>query len=154
VTPSTQPDAYPPVDRLLPHAGDWVLLSGVLHHDVDATTCALTVGDAFPFPLAEGCVPALVGLEYMAQCIAVHGALRAREEEAAPPIGLLLGARHVDVRTEGFQPGQRLEVTVRRIWGERRFFMFDCTLREGTSRTLLMEGSLKVIRSLDPEPDE
>jgi predicted hotdog family 3-hydroxylacyl-ACP dehydratase len=127
-----------------------VLLSSVLEHDDDATTCAITVGEAFPFPLAQGRVPALVGLEYMAQCIAVHGALHARAEKEAAPIGLLLGARDVDVRTEGFWPGQSLEVTARRVWGEHRFFIFDCSLRDSSTRALLMEGNLQVFRSAEP----
>ena len=142
---------YPLVAELLPHTGAWVLLSSVLQHELDATTCLVTVGEAFPFRLEQGRVPALVGLEYMAQCIAVHGALRARGGEEPAPVGLLLGARDVEVRTEGFRPGQRLEVTARRIWGDRSFFIFDCSLRDGPSRQLLMEGSLKVFRSAAPE---
>ena len=149
---SASPEAYPPVTELLPHTGAWVLLSRVLEHELDATTCLITVGEAFPFPLDRGRVPALVGLEYMAQCIAVHGALRAREEDEPTPLGFLLGARDVEMRTEGFRPGQHLEVTVRRIWGERSFFLFDCRLRDGASRQLLMEGNLKVFRSAAPEP--
>ncbi len=143
-------EPYPPVAQLLPHAGPWVLLSSVLDHDGNATTCVITVGEAFPFPLTQGRVPALVGLEYMAQCIAVHGALRARAEKEATPIGLLLGARDVDLRTEGFRPGQCLEVTARRVWGERRFFIFDCNLRDSSTGTLLMEGNLQVVRSAEP----
>jgi predicted hotdog family 3-hydroxylacyl-ACP dehydratase len=150
VTASGSRGPYPPVDQLLPHAGAWVLLSSVLAHDEDATTCAITVGQAFPFPLAEGRVSALVGLEYMAQCIAVHGALHARAEQEAATIGLLLGARDVDLRTEGFRPGQCLEVTARRVWGEKRFFIFDCNLRDRSTGTLLMEGNLQVLRSAEP----
>jgi predicted hotdog family 3-hydroxylacyl-ACP dehydratase len=142
---------YPPVTELLPHAGAWVLLSSVLQHERDATTCLVTVGEAFPFRLAQGRVPALVGLEYMAQCIAVHGALSARGGDEPAPVGLLLGARDVEVRTEGFRPGQRLEVTARRIWGDRSFFTFDCRLHDGASRQVLMEGSLNVFRSAAPE---
>ncbi len=151
---SAHSERYPPVAQLLPHAGAWVLLSSVLEHELDATTCLITVGEAFPFRLEQGRVPALVGLEYMAQCIAVHGALRARGGEEPAPVGLLLGARDVEMRTDGFRPGQRLEVTVRRIWGERSLFIFDCSLRDGASGQLLMDGNLKVFRSAGPEPTE
>jgi predicted hotdog family 3-hydroxylacyl-ACP dehydratase len=148
---AVQREPYPPVAELLPHTGRWVLLSSVLEHEPDATTCLITVGEAFPFRLEQGRVPALVGLEYMAQCIAVHGALRARSEDEPAPVGLLLGARDVELPTAGFRPGQCLEVTVRRMWGERAFFIFDCSVRDQASRKLLMSGNLKVFRSREPE---
>jgi predicted hotdog family 3-hydroxylacyl-ACP dehydratase len=147
VTTSGACEAYPPVAELVPHTGAWVLLSGVLEHQVDATTCLVIVGDGFPFRLEEGRVSPLVGLEYMAQCVAVHGALRARREQETAPVGLLMGMREVEVRTEGFAPGQHLEVTVRRVWGAQTFFTFDCSLRDGTSRELLMKGNLQVFRA-------
>jgi predicted hotdog family 3-hydroxylacyl-ACP dehydratase len=144
-----QPERYPPVTELLPHTGRWVLVSTVLEHEPDVTTCLITVGEAFPFRFERGLVPALLGLEYMAQCIAVHGALRARSEVEPPPAGLLLGARDVDLQTDGFSPGQCLEVTVRRLWGDRTFFIFSCCLRDRASRAVLMSGNLKVFRSRD-----
>ncbi len=140
-------DAYPPVAALLPHAGAWVLLSRVVEHAVDATTCLVTVGDGFPFRLERGLVPSVLGLEYMAQCIAVHGALRARREGQPAPAGLLLGARQVEVHTDGFRPGQRLEVAVRRLWGTQTFFIFECRVRDEATRRLMMDGDLQVFRT-------
>jgi predicted hotdog family 3-hydroxylacyl-ACP dehydratase len=144
-------EQYPPVTELLPHAGRWVLLSSVLEHEPDVTTCLITVGEAFPFRFEQGRVPALLGLEYMAQCIAVHGALRARSEDEPAPVGLLLGASDVELPTDGFRPGQCLEVTVRRMWGEGTFFIFECSVRDQASRKLLMNGNLKVFRAREPE---
>jgi predicted hotdog family 3-hydroxylacyl-ACP dehydratase len=146
VTVSVQPGGYPPVAELLPHTGRWVLVSCVLEHEADVTSCLVTVGGAFPFPFERGLVPALLGLEYMAQCIAIHGALRARSEGEPAPVGLLLGARNLDLRTDGFAPGQCLELTVRRVWGDRSFYIFDCCLRDRVSRAVLMSGNLKVLR--------
>jgi predicted hotdog family 3-hydroxylacyl-ACP dehydratase len=144
---SFQAEQYPPVAELLPHTGRWVLVSRVLEHEPEATTCLITVGKAFPFPCERGLVPPLLGLEYMAQCIAIHGALRARGENEPRPVGLLLGARHLDLETDGFRPGQCLEVTVRRVWGDRTFYVFDCWLRDRATQAVLMSGTLKMFRS-------
>jgi predicted hotdog family 3-hydroxylacyl-ACP dehydratase len=130
-----------------------VLVSSILEHEPDATTCLITVREAFPLRFEGGLVPALLGLEYMAQSIAIHGGLRARSEALAAPVGLLLGAVEVDLRTDGFSPGQRLEVTVRRLWGDRAFFIFDCRLRDHANRAMLMTASLKVFRSRGANDD-
>ncbi len=151
MTVVTTPHGYPPAAELLPHSGRWVLLTSVLAHELDVTTCLIRVRDAFPLRLEQGRAPALLGLEYMGQCIAAHGALRARAQNEAVPVGLLLGARDVELMTDGFWPGQALEVTVRRVWGERTFFLFNCCVRDGASRELLMRGNLNVFRSRQPE---
>jgi predicted hotdog family 3-hydroxylacyl-ACP dehydratase len=142
--PSTVP--YPPVAGLLPHAGRWVLLSGVVEHVSRRTTCRLTVDGEFPFAARDGRVPALLGLEYMAQCIAVHGALSAEAGEEPIRAGLLLGSRRLEVRTPGFLPGQPLEVTAERVWGDTSFFVFECAVRDEATSAVLMDGSLMVYR--------
>jgi predicted hotdog family 3-hydroxylacyl-ACP dehydratase len=137
------------VAELLPHAGRWVLLSAVVEHASRRTTCLVTARAGFPFAVRDGRVPALLGLEYMAQCIAVHGALSARAGDEPIRVGLLLGSRRLEVHTPGFAPGQALEVTVERTWGDKSFFVFGCGVRDHATRAVLMDGSLMVYRTSD-----
>jgi len=61
---------------------------------------------AWPFVEAEYGVPSYVGIETMAQCIAVHAGARARIEGRGPPLGFLLGTRHFQSAVSYFEPGR------------------------------------------------
>ena len=146
-------DAYPRPGDLLPHADPWILLSDVLDHGSHHTTCLVRVRDNGLFRPRDGRVPAWIGLEYMAQCIAVHGGLSGRVDGEPPKIGLLLGSRRLEMHIAGFLPDQVLEVTARHVWGDRGLFVFACSLHDRHSRALLMRGNLSVFRSPHPGSD-
>jgi len=135
---------FPPVRELLPHAGPMVLLDRVLAHDEDATTCAVAIADQRVFREADGSVPVWFGIEYMAQCIAVHAALvRRAGGELEPPRGFLVGARGLRFHVERFDAAQRLEATARRRWaGSKSLISFECELRDADGGKLLAEGRL------------
>src|SRR5216117_2656546 len=69
---------YPGIEEVLPQAGRMVLLTRIVGHTEERTTCAVEFSTASPFYDGQGGVPAWVALEYMAQCVAAHGGLRAR----------------------------------------------------------------------------
>jgi 3-oxoacyl-[acyl-carrier-protein] synthase-1 len=136
--------AYPAVREVVPHAGRMVLLSEVVDDDPDQTACRVEVGEDAFLREPGGLVPAWVGVEYMAQCVAAHAGLRARARGEPVEIGFLLGSRRLDIYTSGFAPGQVLEVRARRQWGDRQLGSFACTLRDAVAGTLLVEGHLTV----------
>jgi len=133
---------FPPVAEVLPHAGRMVLLSGVLAHTETATMCAAQIDRDTMFADADGGVPAWVALEYMAQCIAAHGGLRARA--AGDPVvpGVLLGTRSLVLHVPRFTAGQRLRITATHVWGEHDFF----SVRDEATDTMLVEATLTVAR--------
>lgn len=141
----------PPVAEVLPQRGRMILLSSVLEHSADHTVCAVEVGADTPFLDASGMVPAWIGVEYMAQCVAAHAGLEAWAKAEAVRIGFLIGSRRLDFRTHGFRVGQRLTVQSTRTWGEQEFAMFACRLTDAASDVLLVEGNLNVFlpQSLD-----
>ena len=145
--------AYPAVAEVLPQAGRMVLLTAIVEHAEDGTSCVVEIGEDDPFREAGGLVPAWVGLEYMAQCVAAHGGLRARETGGPVRIGFVAGSRRLDVLTAGFSPGQVLEVRARLLAGGSRLLTFACSLRDRASGALFMEGDLQVILSDGPGPD-
>ena len=145
-------ETFPPVAEILPQRGRMMLLSAVLEHSDEHTVCAVEVGADGPFVTADGAVPALMGIEYMAQCVAAHAGLRGRAKGEEPRVGFLIGARRLDFRSRtGFRVGQRLIVEVTRAWGEEEFAMFACRLRDAGSQAVIVEGHLNVFlpRSLE-----
>ena len=142
---STTP--YPPIEHVLPHAGRMVLLTRVVEHTERRTVCVAEIPATSIFADADGGVPAWAALEYMAQCIAAHGGLRARAKGDAVPLGFLLGSRSITLHTARFAPGQHLEVEAAHVWGEHDFFSFACVVRDAGSGATLVEGTLAVARA-------
>jgi len=137
-------DAFPNVADLIPHARRMLLLSSVIEHDPDWTMCAVEVDRSELFRDAEGCVPAWVGLEYLAQCIAVYGALVARAKGNTPRFGFFIGGRRLKLRVDRFRPGQRLHATVHHLRGDSGLVAFDGRIQDAAGGTPLVEGRLNV----------
>lgn len=87
---------------LIPHAGDMCLLDGVVAWD-DTSIHATSVShvlDTHPLRGEHG-LHAVHLAEYGAQAMAVHGALRAREQgETEPRPGMLVSLRGVKLATD------------------------------------------------------
>ena len=80
---------------LIPHAGSMCLLDGVLQWDVKRIRCISRShrDDANPLR-ANGGLPAMCGIEYAAQAMAVHGALSGKVG-GKPRAGYLASLRDV-----------------------------------------------------------
>ncbi len=126
------------------------LLARVLDHDATSTRCGLDPADSDLFLDAAGHVPVWVGLEYMAQCAAAHGGLRARASGEPVRPGLFLGSRRLVFRCEGFLPGSRLEVTARHAAGRGERLAFDCAVLDPDGGLPLVEGRLNLLVPSDP----
>ena len=74
-------DPLPPVEDVLPHAGGMVFLSRVLSHERHRTVCEVEIDRQSLLGDVSGGVPAWIGLEYMAQCVAAHGGVAARRTQ-------------------------------------------------------------------------
>jgi predicted hotdog family 3-hydroxylacyl-ACP dehydratase len=128
--------------ELLPHARPMLLVRSVLSHSPERTVCAVEVADSELFRAADGRVPAYVGLEYMAQCIAAHGGLAARALGRAPSPGLLVGAKQLALHREWLEGDESLEVSARLVGRAGALASFGCELRAGDE--LVAEGTLSV----------
>jgi predicted hotdog family 3-hydroxylacyl-ACP dehydratase len=114
----------------------------VLAHDPARTVCEVAVADSELFRAADGRVPAVVGLEYMAQCIAAHGGLAARALGQAPSPGLLVGAKQLVLHRSWLAADETLEVSARLLGRAGALASFGCELRAGAE--LVAEGTLSV----------
>jgi len=140
---------YPPIIELVPHRPPMLLLDRVLSYDGECVVCETVLGHQSPFA-ERGEVPAVVGIEYMAQTIAAGAGLSAREKGAAAgKMGFLLGCRSLSMAVDSFQVGDRLTIEARRTWGEKELGSFACKVqRDGQ---VLVEGALTVYQGPLPE---
>ena len=147
-TPPTPPPLFPPLGDLVPHKPPMLLLDRVLAHEADSVTCAVTIAVGSPF-VEDGRVPAVIGIEYMAQSVAAYAGLLAYAQGRPPRIGFLLGCRELTLATDVFRVGDTLTVTARRTWGDRALGNFACRVeRDGQ---LLASGTLNVYQGPLPE---
>jgi predicted hotdog family 3-hydroxylacyl-ACP dehydratase len=87
-----------------------LLLDEVISISESSAECAWTVNAQSRWHLADHGVPAWIGIEYMAQCIAVMAGARARALGLPPPLGFLLGTREYRCDIPWFLPGQQFTV--------------------------------------------
>jgi predicted hotdog family 3-hydroxylacyl-ACP dehydratase len=133
--------AFPPVAELMPHSGPMCLLDAVLEHTPERTVGRVEPSRSARLADRDGGVPIWVGLEYMAQCVAVHGGLAARSRGEPLRPGLLLGSRRLRFGARALPPHE-LAVEVRHHRGERGLVVFDCQVRDPSDGSRLVEGRL------------
>lgn len=79
-----------PIETLLPHAGQMLLVEQVISYDSSRIVCSTHTHRAPDHPMAvDGLLASACGLEYGAQTIAIHGALTA-SHAAKPRMGYLV----------------------------------------------------------------
>jgi predicted hotdog family 3-hydroxylacyl-ACP dehydratase len=139
------------LDALIPHAGPMRLLERVVAHDDVETRCEVKPARSALFADPKGRVPAWVGLEYMAQCAAVHGGLRLRESGAPLRPALFLGSRRLVFRCDGFDPDGTLDVVARHSAGGRGRLAFEAAVLDPGGGPPLVEGRLTVLVPEDLE---
>lgn len=102
---------FPPIEELLLHRDNMLLLKEVTAFSDDAATClSIPDADAWYASAAAGAMPAWIGIELMAQAIAAHVALLARRDGKAPKAGVLLGTRDFRSAQPAFAGGRPLLV--------------------------------------------
>ncbi len=136
--------SYPELGDLVPHSGPMLLLREVCEHDAEQTTCTADPTDSRLFLDDHGVVPAWVGLEYMAQCAAVHGGLVGRAAGESPRAGLLLGTRKLELAADCFRPGQQLRVSARRVHAGSQMLSFACEILDDQTKELLASARINV----------
>lgn len=140
-------DRLPPVATLLPHSGRAVLLDELLAETAHGVVAAAHIDARHPYYSAEsGGVPSWVGIELMAQAIAVHAGLIGRREGHAPYVGYLLGTRRYLPAVTAFPAGSRLSIAAERLYLEPSGIgAYDCSISD--NGRLLIQASLTVFQT-------
>lgn len=131
------------IARLVPHQGAMCLLEAVLEWDENAIACRATSHREPTNPLrsARG-LPAIMGVEYAAQAVAVHGALA--EKSSGAKKGYLAALRDVVCSVERLD-GESDDLVVRatRMAAESGRLLYDFRIDAGGRE--LLRGRLSVV---------
>jgi predicted hotdog family 3-hydroxylacyl-ACP dehydratase len=130
------------IARLVPHQGAMCLLEEVVAWDENAITCRATShrDPANPLRSARG-LPAIMGVEYAAQAVAVHGSLSSNSESKT---GYLAALRDVVCSVEGLDSeSDDLVVRATRMAAESGRLLYDFRIHAGSRE--LLRGRLSVV---------
>jgi predicted hotdog family 3-hydroxylacyl-ACP dehydratase len=125
-----------------------LLLDGVLFWDADRIQCVSRTHRDPHNPLrSEEQLPALCGIEYAAQAMAIHGAL-AGSVESAPRAGYLASLREVVCRARRLDNlDGDLVVGAERLMGEESRVIYSFEVRVGD--TDVLRGRAAVVLDVD-----
>jgi len=122
---------------LIPHSGAMCLLDGVLQWDANRILCISRSHRAVDNPLrADGRLPAVCGVEYAAQAMAVHGGL-AGKVGGRPRAGYLASLRDVVCRRDRLDDLEGdLLVEAEQVAGDGAHVIYRFRLRVGEVEVL------------------
>jgi predicted hotdog family 3-hydroxylacyl-ACP dehydratase len=133
-----------PAKNFVMHRDPMLLLDTLLESDELGAVCEWQVNSNDPFVEIDRGVPAYVGVEFMAQCVAVHAGARARIVGLGPPLGFLLGARHFKASIEYFEIGEAYRATCQElIRDDSGMGSYECTILHGDE--IVAEARLAVL---------
>jgi len=135
---------YPPPAELLPHGPPMVFLEEIVEWHDRTAICRVKVRADSPL-VSHGRVRAVAAIEYMAQCVGVCTALRARARGAPLRMGYLVGARQVTLETGSFEVGEELLVQATTDHDSDDLGIFLCSVRRGDD--VVAEATLSVYRT-------
>jgi predicted hotdog family 3-hydroxylacyl-ACP dehydratase len=118
-----------PIEELLPHAGNMILLDAVREADQERIVCSRRVDAGGLFNTADGSLPAWVGVELMAQSVAAWAGWQAKHEQRPVRLGFLLGTRHYHCDVDAFPSGSELVIeAVRNFHDDHGMGVFACRI--------------------------
>lgn len=132
------------IERLVPHAGTMCLLHEVLEADGERIRARAVNHRDAGHPLREGGrLPAICGVEYAAQAMAVHGAMHGGG--AARP-GMLAAMRDVELAVERLDDvAGDLTVEARCLANESGRLLYEFQVRDQARE--LLRGRITVVTS-------
>ncbi|MFL0809881.1 MAG: hypothetical protein K6L76_05650 [Agarilytica sp.] len=139
------------VRDLVSHRPPMLLIDGLLDYGDDYAKTFINHYTPSIFANSNGDVPNWVGIEYMAQAIAVFAGLEHKKLGLDPKIGFLMGTRKYTPFVDVFKKGQYIEITATRQYlsDEDRIALFQCTISAAGQH--LAEADIKAIQPDDPK---
>lgn len=133
----------------IPHQGSMCLLEEVTSWDADTVICRAISHRATDHPLrAHDRLGAVCGIEYAAQAMAVHGALLASPDRAAPKAGFLVSVRGVQLNVGRLDDiAEDLTVQASRLMGDENNIVYQFSVN--AADRVLLEGRATVVMNAD-----
>lgn len=136
------------IARVIPHAGSMCLLDGVLECDALRIRCISTTHRDASNPLRSGNeLPALCGIEYAAQAMAVHGAWGG-QIDSKPRAGYLVSLRDVScniMRLDSLDDD--LIIEAEKLMGDAARVIYQFSLHAGPHQ--IISGRATVVLDAD-----
>lgn len=125
------------IAAMIPHTGNMCLLDGVLQWDVNTIKCVSQTHHDVNNPLRiDGQLPALCGIEYAAQAMAVHGGLTGLVG-GKPKAGYLAGLRDVVCHVSRLDDlAGEMIVDAEQVMADASLAIYQFSLRVGTIAVL------------------
>jgi predicted hotdog family 3-hydroxylacyl-ACP dehydratase len=128
------------------HREPMLFLDRLVSIGPDFAECEWEVRDDFPLLVPGHGVPAYAGIEYMAQCVAVHSGARASVKGLEPPLGLLLGTRDFQCSVAYFDVGGRYRSACRELIRDSQGMgSFACRIE--SANKIIAEANLAVFET-------
>ena len=140
----------PPIERVIRHRGEVLLLDDVIEHADDHTLALVDLSREKWLRRNDGTTPSWVAIEYMAQCIAVHEGLYSHTHDQSTYGGFLITVKSLEIHIEEFGANARLLVEARPIRGRPGLgaLSHECSIysdeEEASERSLLARGRLSI----------
>lgn len=116
------------VPELLPQSGRMILLDDAIAAGEGWVEAGVRIGeDSLLYEAGFG-VPAWVGIEYMAQTVAMYSGIRRKRAGEQVKIGFLLGTRRYVAMTDYFVLGYYIRIHAREEWQDGQMAVFDCRI--------------------------
>ena len=133
-----------PASQFVLHREPMLFLDRLVDIGAEHACCEWLMRRDFEFGVAGLGVPAYMGIEFMAQCVAVHAGARARVRGFVPPLGFLLGTRHYTCAVPYFEPGVIYQAACEELVRDSQGMgSFSCRISAGDE--VLAEANLAVL---------
>lgn len=132
-----------PVEALVPHSGRMMLLDRFVRDGEGWAEAELRIGEDRLFCEPGKGVPGWIGIEYMAQAVAMYAGLRSRRQGREVEKGLLVGTRRYECAVEYFPVGSLLLVRIEEEILDGPAGVFTCTISDRKG-DILAESRLNV----------
>lgn len=131
------------ISELLTHDAPMALVDRVMSYRDNFIHCQTQICAHSPF-CDNGAVPSYVGIEYMAQTVAVWNGLTARGYGNKPRIGFLLGTRRLELSLAAFKVGEVLDVYGATQYMDEEMGSFECWIEVKGNRAVQAKLSFYV----------
>ena len=134
-----------PPSTFVLHRNSMLLLDRIVSLTPDSAVCEWYVRESDEFLVSGSGVPSYIGIEHMAQCIAVHGGACEHAQGFPPPQGLLLGTRHYRCEEPYFLLGNSYQVKCKMlISNPGGMCSFDCSIF--SAKQLMVEARISILQ--------
>jgi len=123
---------------ILPHAGDMCLLSELVDVTPEKIACISRSHLEADNPLRiQGKLPAIAGIEYASQVVALHGQIETLNRGSRPVIGFLASVRDVEIHATLLdEDNSELYIEASQIMRIEGAVTYDFSIRAGDRRLL------------------